>query len=308
MCSSRRVTRLWRGINVKTRIEQIKENIFPGAWASIDDWASFPWHMGRDERPDTHKPHSSQALAIDVFGTLQAHPYRNQLTVLMMRLAFPGGGPSSVNWNVGKEVEVHSLGEPRPTQLDAQLEGEADEVAVESKFCEAAAGPCSQPKSRQCNGRYELQENPENGVTARCALTGKGIRYWDYIPSLFDLDTQRDHPGECPFRDGKYQYMRNFVAAESLARQGDRPKKSYFILLYAEGDLFPMSQEVGSPSSPWNLWRGRLNEESRRRTAAISVQDLVGAWARAFPDDAVLADLEDWVLNKRIPDGQSHLA
>ena len=293
---------------MKTRMQQIKENLYPGAWASIDDWDSFPWHTGRDEEPDTHKPHSSQALALDVFGTLQVHPYRNQLVTIMMQRAFPDRGPSSVCWNVGKEVEVHTLGEPRPTQLDAQIEGEADVVAVESKFCESVAGSCSQPKSRQCNGRYELQTNPDNGVAARCALSGKGIRYWEHIPELFSLDADQDIPGECPFRDGKYQYMRNFVAAESLALSAEPPKKSYFVLLYAEGDLFPISQEVGSPSSPWNLWRGRLTDESRSRTAAMSVQQLVGAWLRAFPEDAILSGLEDWVLSKRIPDGQSHLA
>jgi hypothetical protein len=292
---------------METRIQEIKENLFPAAWPAIASWESFPWHEGRDEKPDTHKPHSSQAMALDVFGTLEVHPHRNRLISVMMQLAFPTDGPRSATWSLGKEVEVHTLGEPRPTQLDALIEGEADVVAVESKFCEAGAGTCSQPP-RQCNGRYELQTNPTNGVTARCALSGKGIRYWEHIPRLFDLDSEQDYSGECLFRDGKYQYMRNFVAAESLAMLADPPKRSFFVLLYAAGDLFPISQEIGSPSSPWNLWRGRLNDDCRRRTAALSVQDLVGAWARAFPDDAVLADLENWILTKRIPDGESHLA
>ena len=288
-------------------MRQIKENLFPGAWASIADWEAFPWHEGRDEMPDTHKPHSSQALALDVFGTLEVHPYRNQLISLMMQSAFPSQGPRSTSWNLGKEVEIHTLKEPRPTQLDALIEGEADVVAIESKFCEAGAGTCSQPP-RQCNGRYELQTNPDNGVTARCALSGKGIRYWDHITRLFDLDSDRDYPGECSFRDGKYQYMRNFVAAESLAAAADPPKRSFFVLLYAAGDLFPISREIGSPSSPWNLWRGHLRDECRQRTAALSVQELVCAWTRALPDDAVLADLEDWILNERIPSGEAHLA
>ena len=292
---------------MKTRLQEIKENLFPAAWPSIPYWESFPWHEGRDKIPDTHKPHSSQAMALDVFGTLEAHPCRNQLITLMMETVFKGQGPRSVCWTLGKEVEIHSLREPRPTQLDALIEGEADVVAIESKFCERGAGTCSQPP-RQCNGRYELQTNLDNGVTARCALSGKGIQYWDHIPRLFDLDSDQDYPGECHFRDGKYQYMRNFVAAESLATLADPPKQSFFVLLYAAGDIFPMSQEVGSPSSPWNLWRNLLRDDCRSRTAAISVQELAGAWARALPDDAVLADLENWILTKRIPDGESHLA
>ncbi len=47
--------------------------------------------------------------------------------------------------------------------------------------------------SQQCNGNYELQINPrENKAESRCALSGKGILYWDVIPEVFRYDVAVD--------------------------------------------------------------------------------------------------------------------
>lgn len=48
----------------------LRANIFRDAWPAIDDWEKFPWHKGSNRKTDTWKLHSSQALAIDVFGTI----------------------------------------------------------------------------------------------------------------------------------------------------------------------------------------------------------------------------------------------
>ena len=57
---------------------------------------------------------------------------------------------------------------------------------------------------RQCDGNYASQINPANGAMARCALTGKGILYWQHIPELFGLGAEQDyHPR--PFRGDHYQ-------------------------------------------------------------------------------------------------------
>ncbi len=51
--------------------ERIRANIFPAAIPSTEPWRDFPWHSGADQI------HSSQALAIDVFGTLQVSGTKN---------------------------------------------------------------------------------------------------------------------------------------------------------------------------------------------------------------------------------------
>lgn len=45
---------------------------------------------------------------------------------------------------------------------------------------------------KQYNSNYEMQENPLNRTSARCALTAKGIKHWELIPSVFQLDFEED--------------------------------------------------------------------------------------------------------------------
>ena len=44
-------------------------NLFWAARPAVEPWDEFPWHHRSDGQCDRWKPHSSQALAIDVFGT-----------------------------------------------------------------------------------------------------------------------------------------------------------------------------------------------------------------------------------------------
>jgi hypothetical protein len=57
-------------VPLEQEVEAIKANLFPASHAAIKDWGKFPWHKHKG-RIQTDKPHSSQALAIDVFGTIQ---------------------------------------------------------------------------------------------------------------------------------------------------------------------------------------------------------------------------------------------
>jgi hypothetical protein len=72
----------------------------------------------------------------------------------------------------------------------------------ECKFTEPGGGACSQPRPlvqgphkalRQCNGNYEYQENPVTQVSARCALTAKGVKYWDLISEVLNVQASVDH-------------------------------------------------------------------------------------------------------------------
>jgi hypothetical protein len=54
-------------------------------------------------------------------------------------------------------------------------------------------------------------------VRSRCALTGKSIRYWEYIPKVFELDPGVDHTPS-PFKGEAYQWMRNAVLAAAIGK------------------------------------------------------------------------------------------
>jgi hypothetical protein len=54
----------------RAKRDSIKQNLFPAAHPAVEPWDKFRWHIGNDRQCDTDKENSSQALAIDVFGTL----------------------------------------------------------------------------------------------------------------------------------------------------------------------------------------------------------------------------------------------
>jgi hypothetical protein len=205
-----------------------------------------------------HKPRSSQALAIDVFGTIKASSERDRvLTALAQRCGLPGDGPwiLELEWTVPDGL----LGEPRPTQVDAIAFGKAAILVIECKFAESG-GTCSQPTpirkgpyrgQRQCSGDYALQTNPVSGIASSCTLSGKGVRYWESIPRIFGIDASAEyHP--CPFKGEAYQWMRNVVLAEKLA--ATRGVASVVIAAYADGDNLPTAKKarvgvLGHPAS-----------------------------------------------------------
>lgn len=184
---------------------KIENNLFPLARPAIEPWEKFPWHLDRSNLCDTWKIHSSQALAIDVFGTLMMLEQSSRDAIfdsVCKNLNVPPGGP----WQVHLEWldPTNLLKEPRPTQVDAVAVGQFAFILFEVKFTERQAGCCSQtmPLARvgqaQCNGNFELQVNPANRILDRCALTGKGIRYWELVPQIFRLNAGDDYR-PCPF-------------------------------------------------------------------------------------------------------------
>ena len=218
-------------------------------------WQAFPWHSSSRGSFDTHKPHSSQALAIDVLGTLIAAPAKDYL---LKALAFHWGLQPAGGWQLHLEWldPQNTLREHRRSQIDAVAYDSKNLVFFECKFTEQGAGACSQPNQvqgvRQCNGNYELQTNPRNGRTAHCALSGKGIRYWEIIPAVFNLDPHTDHQ-PCPFAGTWYQWMRNLVLCRAVAQE--RGLAPAFVILYAGGP-FPIAQELDSDA--WRLFLAAL--------------------------------------------------
>jgi hypothetical protein len=230
--------------------ERVLENLFPNARQAVEPWESFPWHPSGGEC-DTWRRHSSQALAIDVFGTLKmAQPEERDAVIgaLARELGVPPEGP----WCIELEWQdtADRLCERQPTQVDAVACGAEAVIFFECKFTEADAGGCFQVRrlergehagQRQCNGRYRLQTNPVSGVESRCALAGKGIHYWDRVPRVFTYRGDRDID-PCPFAGPWFQWMRNLVLCEWVA--SDRRSRPAFALVYADGVGLPFADKI----------------------------------------------------------------
>jgi hypothetical protein len=76
--------------------QKVENNIFPHARGAVEPWDSFPWHLDNNRQCDSWKPHSSQALAIDVFGTIKMLSQEDRDVLLgevARRLKLPEAGP-----------------------------------------------------------------------------------------------------------------------------------------------------------------------------------------------------------------------
>lgn len=211
--------------------EKLKANIFPAAWPAVEPWRAFPWDRG-PQGIRTWVPHSSQALAIDVFGTIKACGVRD---VILDALADHIGVPRSGQWTVHLEWidPYNEMREKRRTQIDCVLKNKASLIFVECKFTEKEGGSCSRPRPNrdydgiaQCNGNYEPQTDPIRyslfdyfGVApndAKCALTREGIRYWEFLGQVLQFDSLGVYR-PCPFAGSMYQWMRNVLLCHLVA-------------------------------------------------------------------------------------------
>jgi restriction endonuclease-like protein len=236
--------------------------LFPASHAAIADWNKFPWHR-RNRVIQTSKPESSQALAIDVFGTIKVSGEIDRiLGALAQKCGLPADGPWSIEleWRAPKDL----LGEPRPTQVDAIACGSRSSLVFECKFTEPGGG-CSQPQripkgahrgKRQCDGNYALQINParKSAGEARCALIAKKVRYWESIPKLFGIDAEQDYR-PCPFAGEGFQWMRNVVLADKVAAA--RGVRGAVIAAFADADPFQTAQKARSGVLGGPAFRGQ---------------------------------------------------
>ncbi|MCY3986664.1 MAG: hypothetical protein OXF23_06465 [Candidatus Dadabacteria bacterium] len=221
-------------------LEALRRNMFPGAHPAIDSWEDFPWHSGATSR------RSSQMLAIDVFGTLKVRPQVKKDRILE-RIAKSAGMPVEGPWQIHLEWSDtdNLLNEKTQTQVDATAISDHAILLFECKFKEPG-GSCSQVKhgkesAAACNGNYELQTNPNNGIQERCALVGKGIAYWDWIKPVYGLATSNEYQ-PCPFAGESYQWMRNTVLAAALRKS--RGVATRAIAVYPDAPYLPIAKKV----------------------------------------------------------------
>ena len=283
-----------------TRRRSIEANLFPYAHAAVEPWESYRWHSAAGEVCDAFKEKSSQALSIDVFGTLKLHPQRDQvLGALAAQLGLPSAGP----WEVA--LEWHDpdnlLGEKTPTFVDALARSPEALILFECKFTEPDGGGCGQtlPIARgknkglkQCNGHYRLQTNPTNQRSAYCSLSEKGFRYWDYAPQVFGLRTDLDH-SPCPFAGPWNQWMRNLTTAAAVSRHAGL--RAAFVVVYADEPRLPMATRVRQPE--WQRLVACVNPQAVV-FRSLAYQSLLALARAADPTDPVWPELEFWVKRK----------
>ncbi len=204
---------------------------------------------------------SSQALAQSVFANLVFHEKLSLLVDLPSEdgeTAFLEQQPPAAG--VRLETEIRHLGEPTPTSVDVLIENGA-RVAIECKLTEWEAGSCSRPMMededpRYCDGNYRRQ----NSRLERCQLSSIGVRYWDYIPALFDWSSNQDH-APCPLRF-TFQLVRNVLAA-CVAPGGSLNTDGHALLIYDARN--PSFAPGGAAFQAWRQVRSGLKNPAHIR-------------------------------------------
>jgi hypothetical protein len=280
----------------KEKIGQIKHNIFYRSQNAIQDYTIFDWHV-HGGVIDTDRINSSQALAIDFWGCLKISPQKDSIINNLFN-------KNCINWDIEFEFTDKTLmSEIKPTQIDIKIESDSCVIILESKFTENNGSNCSQLKTnktglKQCSGGYEEQINPVNNIKSKCALTGKKIRYWDYIDLLTEFDKTITY-NPCPFRKGEYQWMRNICFAEAYSQKyNNKQIESY--LVYYKSNKCPISAKVDNETFLGNLKGKILNSKAFK---SISYNDLVlsviSFTALTYPEEKqVWLDLQEW-MNKK---------
>ena len=231
---------------------------------------------------------SSQALAASVFGTLIERGDASLLTdipdehgVPLLSGFVPTGEPEL-------EHRVTSLHEPRPTQVDLFLRGQPGNLAIECKLWEGSLSPCSQIKKGKrpsCDGTYAYQAGRKPGQ--RCALTEKGIRYWEHIPHLFHWSADRDYD-PCPIC-APYQLVRNVLAA-AVDEDTRRVNSQWDAILLCDARN-PATAPGGRIHNQYRDVRAALGRPSALRRATW--QALAGALRERGGYDDLLTWLDD---------------
>lgn len=154
---------------------------------------------------------SSQAIAQSVFANLAVAGLLDVLRDVMDDDGGPLLPPEALTSGFAMEHSVSHLGERNATSLDVFFDGPF-KVAFECKLTEAEVGACSRPtlepkEAGYCDGTFPLIRP---SAADRCSLTTAKVRYWDYVPRIFNWALDRDHAA-CPLR-GPYQLVRNILA------------------------------------------------------------------------------------------------
>jgi len=276
-------------------INEVKSNLFSRSKESIENYEEFLWHKKANLK------NSSQVLAIDFWGCIKTSNYKDEIINLIFN-------KNESDWDICFEYENKSLlAEPKSTQIDILLESKGNiALFIESKFTEKDGGKCSQTQKRtdsthkglvQCSGNYEEQINPVNKKECNCSLTGKGIKYWEYIDKLTEFKKEETYR-PCPIRGGEYQWIRNICFAEAYSENNNVKTETY--LAYLDSAKCPMAIKVKDNNYLGSL-KGKLNNNDA--FLPISYYELldkiIGHFeARDNDEKQVFFELKNWIKQK----------
>ena len=212
---------------------------------------------------------SSQAVAQSVFGNLIASGNLGLLHGLESDEGLSAFCEDIGTANSQLEYAVRHLGEPRPTSVDLWVEG-SRRIAVECKLTEQDFGTCSRPrltKSRDqnydrdyCNGSYTQQMSRQS----RCSLSEIGVRYWDYIPALFNWNFDEDL-NSCPLRM-TYQLVRNVLAAAVTPDGRIEKSNAHALIIYDARN--PSFKPGGVGDTQWKAVKSALKRPELLRSCS----------------------------------------
>lgn len=235
---------------------------------------------------------SSQALAQSVFGLPLIRDRLDLLAGLEAECGRPAFFTDAGGWTGRLEHEVTVLNERRPTSIDVWLQGpDGARVAVECKFTENEFGRCSRPRLRPgdsgypaqlCDGSYSVQRDR----MTRCSLTEIDIRYWEYLPTLFDWPANVDHT-PCPFGE-TYQIGRNALAATVGSGGFIDPASGHVLIVYDARN--PAFSDSGRAGRQWRVAQDTCRIPGLLRR--VSWQRILGALSADASMKPLLAALE----------------
>lgn len=279
-------------------IKKIKQNLFYKSHDAINNYSAFPWHKYKEEI-QAYKENSSQALSIDVLGTLKNSKYKDDIINSIAKL---NDLPESNNWEITLEWtdEENILNENRKTQIDTMITSENTEIYIECKFGEKQGGKCSQIDKRkdgkiQCNGSYKMQRNPVNGVNSKCSLSGKSIRYWDYIPQFTNYTSTQDYE-KCPFKGETYQWMRNVCFA--WVSYKEKQKNSKCIVVYADHPDLPIANKMKSKHPLGGLSKNLTFNLFSSMTYQDIIKIAKSVVQKDYSELNIWEELEQWIIRK----------
>jgi hypothetical protein len=251
----------------------------------------------RGEGPGEIMPDSSLGIVLDVFGTLKLSMSRDRLCdALAVLLGVPAGGPWNVEvWFEDSDNTLHEL--QHKTRVDVLLRGRHSLIIIDGRFAETDIRSCGRLSKTgkglvQCNGNYSVQVNPVTRKIARCAFTGQGIRYWEYIPRVFRFAASDDY-APCPFASLLYQYLRPLVMASCLGEKlGLKPVVGFACL---DRPAFPAFARLGPGSDNWTSLHQFLTGAVRVEALAPDKLPRMFEAVAEESEKGMFRDLHDWL-------------
>ena len=285
----------------------------------LDEWWT---HIAGREHRWARALNSSQCFAVNLFGPLAKNNERARraLQRLLPSRVIGLDDTISVEFEFTPPGARDWLGEKgQPTQIDVYFKIERSgqcvgHVLVEVKFTETGFGCCRgwkgksrgqwlNPDRARCRNVSAIVANPK----VNCWLAspqGEARRYWEIIsrPDSSLRESAIRAAGECPFRYGLYQMMRNRLLGDELVRHTRASWADFIVCHHPDNKAILELEEAVS-----------VNSDAVTAFRSLSSDDSVHVWNAADVVEKIrsidnqLATWESW-MHKRYFDSGTVLA